>query len=371
MFRRIAAPSLRLLATRAVSTARLCVVRPDLATEWHEAKNGAAVDAVMTDAVAAAWWRCARCCAEWQASAAERTQHDTGCPSCDASGSGGVSEFVAAEDTLSHQFPLLSRRWDDLNGGVTADDVTPTSTQLVWWRGEGDQPAFQRRVCDFVSDPSARIATAAAHRRDAITWLDAALKNESQAKANTDGDTDATLPTEALLHRWNAASERDDWLRGASPHTQFVDTPATVSDGTLQQRDLWKLEQRWAAMGHPIVSRVDGTVQQRAKSNATPKKAVARQQKVSKLPSAERKSSKLPNKSPHSKVPVQTPRRVDAAARSKVYVDTPLAPGTAFVVKQRQVKAPASPAKVAASEDTVNDDAKRKRKVVRVGRARP
>ena len=102
--------------------------RPDLAAEWHPAKNGALTPAgVSAGSNKVVWWRCAQG-HEWTAPVVIRQRK--GCPYC-----AGVR--LTPEKSLAARHPELAAQWHPTrNGTLTPAYVLPAVNYKVWWRCE-------------------------------------------------------------------------------------------------------------------------------------------------------------------------------------------------------------------------------------------
>lgn len=107
----------------------LASTRPDLAAQWHPAKNrGLTPQDVTEGAGRKVWWRCEKG-HEWQASISSRARDGAGCPVC----SGRV--VLAGENDLASLFPAVAAQWHpQRNGALTPDKVSPYSNRKVFWR---------------------------------------------------------------------------------------------------------------------------------------------------------------------------------------------------------------------------------------------
>lgn len=106
----------------------LASVHPELARQWHPAKNGTLKP---TDVLAGAhkkvWWVCDKG-HEWQALVASRTYGGAGCPVC----AGKV--VIPGENDLASRFPDVAAQWHpEKNGALTPDGVSVSSNRRVWW----------------------------------------------------------------------------------------------------------------------------------------------------------------------------------------------------------------------------------------------
>lgn len=57
-------------------------VRPDLAAEWDEGRNGGPCEGITCGSNKKAWWSCGECGWSWEALVKARALQGTGCPEC-------------------------------------------------------------------------------------------------------------------------------------------------------------------------------------------------------------------------------------------------------------------------------------------------
>lgn len=112
-------------ATRRFSLARL---RPALAREWHESKNGALTPKdVSAGSAKRVWWRCHGARHEWIMAISDRAR-GAGCPYCSG-------QRVSKENSLAAIAPRAAREWhQSKNGDVRPKDVVAGSNKKAWWR---------------------------------------------------------------------------------------------------------------------------------------------------------------------------------------------------------------------------------------------
>ena len=105
----------------------LTATHPDLAAQWHPAKNGSLTPRqVVAGTRRKVWWRCEKGHA-WQAAVASRAG-GTGCPVC------AGKKIIPGENDLAGGFPDVAAQWHPgKNGALTADRVSPYSNRKVWW----------------------------------------------------------------------------------------------------------------------------------------------------------------------------------------------------------------------------------------------
>ena len=102
-------------------------IDPDLAAQWHPAKNEALTPRDVTaTSPRRVWWLCGQGHA-FRASVYSRHVKNTGCPYC-------INLKVSADNCLAAVFPQLINEWHPVkNGGLTPWDVTAGSKKSVWW----------------------------------------------------------------------------------------------------------------------------------------------------------------------------------------------------------------------------------------------
>lgn len=121
----------------------LATLYPQLAHQWHPAKNGGLTpDQVLPGSHRKVWWICEKG-HEWQASVDSRVS-GSGCPVCSG------RKVVPGENDLTTQFPQLAAQWHPTkNGALSPQQVTSCSNRKVWWeceRGHAYQAAVAART---------------------------------------------------------------------------------------------------------------------------------------------------------------------------------------------------------------------------------
>jgi hypothetical protein len=107
---------------------------PDVATEWHLAKNTTTPDRVAPFANTKAWWTCATCQYEWHALIFNRTLHGQGCPECGRKRCDIARATPKPGRSLADRFPEVAAIWHPTkNGQVTPTDINPGSNTDRWW----------------------------------------------------------------------------------------------------------------------------------------------------------------------------------------------------------------------------------------------
>ena len=107
----------------------LATTNPELAREWHPARNsGISAQEVRIGSAKKVWWL-GSCGHEWQANPGSRKKGQN-CPYC--SGRRSLEGF----NDLATTHPLLASEWHPkLNGELKPEQVSAGSTRQVWWLG--------------------------------------------------------------------------------------------------------------------------------------------------------------------------------------------------------------------------------------------
>lgn len=105
----------------------LVTVCPEIASEWHDEKNGnLSAGDVPVFSNYNAWWKC-RKGHEWQTTVEARTKQNSGCGYCSG------HNLITGENDLMTRFPDVAAEWDyDKNSG-RPDEYRPTSPEKVSW----------------------------------------------------------------------------------------------------------------------------------------------------------------------------------------------------------------------------------------------
>jgi hypothetical protein len=114
----------------------LAATRPDLAQQWHPAKNAPLLPSMFsTFSHELVWWRC-QLGHEWRAEIANCAQ-GRGCPACAlaTSGSRRRAAAVKSKGSITKTHPQLLQEWHPAKNGTLAPDQFPAqSNAFVWWR---------------------------------------------------------------------------------------------------------------------------------------------------------------------------------------------------------------------------------------------
>ncbi|MGO8994262.1 MAG: zinc-ribbon domain-containing protein [Polyangiaceae bacterium] len=114
---------------RVSRTNSLGALEPEIAAEWHEARNALSAWDVPSGSSRRVWWRCARDPShEWCVAIASRVQHRSGCPIC-------AGKKVTLARSLAKRAPAIAKEWHPTkNGELRPSQVSVGSSAPIWWR---------------------------------------------------------------------------------------------------------------------------------------------------------------------------------------------------------------------------------------------
>lgn len=181
---------------------------PELAKQWHPAKNGKLKPSqVIKFSMKRAFWLCSKCGHEWETTIAERAFNKAGCPACYRARIEYqkahhvkalpkpiiLGETAVPRDwyektkrkfkTLAKKYPKVAREWHPTrNGKWTPEDFSKASGVKVWWKcKKGPDHEWQatishrtksKRGCPFCAGQKVSIKTSLAylHPKLAKQW---------------------------------------------------------------------------------------------------------------------------------------------------------------------------------------------------------
>lgn len=107
----------------------LATLRPDLAKEWYQEKNGDLTpDAVVECYAKKVWWKCGTCGNIWETTPNARKRR--GCPYC------CNHVKIAGFNDFESQFPDLVKEWDFEKNKKLPSQYAAGSDSKVWWKCE-------------------------------------------------------------------------------------------------------------------------------------------------------------------------------------------------------------------------------------------
>jgi len=122
-------------------TNNLAFVRPDLAKEWHETKNGKLKPSgFTTNSHKKVWWKCGKGDDhEWESTIAHRN-NGRGCPVCSG-------QKVTQSNNLAFVNPGLAKEWHPTKNGILRpDNVVAGSGKEVWWKCSHCPYEWKKRI---------------------------------------------------------------------------------------------------------------------------------------------------------------------------------------------------------------------------------
>lgn len=107
----------------------IAVTHPEAAARWHEGKNGdLKIESILAGSARKVWWRCSAG-HEWFRTVNQEVLKE-GCLSCKVRSVPKGTSMAATDPAMAEQLHPY------LNGDITADNVTATTTIYVWWQCE-------------------------------------------------------------------------------------------------------------------------------------------------------------------------------------------------------------------------------------------
>ena len=115
----------------------LATLNPELAKEWHPAKNGDIQPSQVTvNSNRFFWWQCENG-HEWRSSCKTRNIQKSDCPICTKEQKKST-RLLSTKDlnkSLKVKSPLVASHWHPMkNGDLTPEQVSLLSKQVVWWQ---------------------------------------------------------------------------------------------------------------------------------------------------------------------------------------------------------------------------------------------
>lgn len=113
-------------------------IAPQLEKEWHSTKNGCRKLSDYTGATPKkAWWMCATCGNEWEASVGNRVRLGAGCPPCGISRRNdpvrGKLRPIKIGMSLQERYPQIAQYWHPTkNGDLKASKIGTGTEKRIW-----------------------------------------------------------------------------------------------------------------------------------------------------------------------------------------------------------------------------------------------
>ncbi len=106
----------------------LSTTHPQLASEWHPAKNNLFPTQITAGSGKRVWWLCSKG-HEWEAIVSNRAKKNRGCPFCSG------RNVIEGETDLQSTYPSLSREWHPTkNGNLSPNNISKGSNKKIWWQ---------------------------------------------------------------------------------------------------------------------------------------------------------------------------------------------------------------------------------------------
>ena len=131
----------------------LATLNPELAKEWHPAKNGSLMPTqVRPGTHKRVWWKCPVCGGEWQAEINNRNNGRSGgdgCPYC------AGKKVLPGFNDLATLEPELAEEWHPTkNGNLKPSEVTTGTNKKAWWKCQKCGHEWERAIATRVNNRS-------------------------------------------------------------------------------------------------------------------------------------------------------------------------------------------------------------------------
>ena len=194
---------------------------PELAAEWHPARNGELTPKDLSPASGKqVWWLCRVCGHQWIARVGNRSK-GTGCRLCAWKNAREKLRKPAPGGSLADERPDLAKEWHQTkNRDLTPWEVKPASNIKVWWKcGECGhewvavvKERSRGRACPICS--AARAAKARRTPRPGASLADIAPELATQWHSSHNGALSPgdVSPASSRKVWWQCASCGAEWL---------------------------------------------------------------------------------------------------------------------------------------------------------------
>lgn len=177
-----------------ISDKCLATLNPELAKEWHPAKNKLTPFDVTLYSNKKIWWKCSKN-HDWEAYVGTRSHQKTGCPCC----SGRKAHHDNCLATLN---PELAKEWHPIKNKLTPFDVTSRSGKKCWWKcSKGHE--WEVILLNRVRNPKCPHC-------NCLATLDPELAKEWHPTKNKLTPFDVTLGSEKKIW-WKCSEEGHEW----------------------------------------------------------------------------------------------------------------------------------------------------------------
>ena len=225
--------------------------RPDLAAEWHPAKNRGKTPADVTvGSHYRAWWVCGKG-HEWQAVVKSRVS-GCGCPVCTN------RTILPGVNDLAATHPGLAKQWHPTkNGSLTPYGVTAGTRRKVWWqcaKGHQWQASVMARACGRTDCPVCA-GKAALPGENALATLFPAIAAEWNAEKNGALTPSSLTPCSNRKVWWKCGRGHEYQAVVAARTTRSSGCPYCAGKKVLPGfNDLATVQPKVAAQWHPVLN---------------------------------------------------------------------------------------------------------------------
>lgn len=178
-----------------------------LSKEWnYERNNGLNPDKIKPNTELLVWWKCEKCCNEWQATVHERHRGGKKCLKC---------------KSISTNLPGLIKEWHPVkNGNITPNDVTFASNKKYWW------------ICDVGHEYKTSVHTKSKggtcpycsghklHEDNSLAAVNPKLSKEWHPTKNGNKTPETVFSSSRIEKAWWQCSKNEEHVWEAKIHTR-------------------------------------------------------------------------------------------------------------------------------------------------------
>ena len=214
----------------------LATTDPELASEWHPARNGNLTPRDVASTSGRKVWWLGKCGHEWRASPANR-KNGRGCPYC------SNRKVLKGFNDLATRRPDIAGEWDDeKNGGLKPENIVVGSHKKVWWKckhGHSWKASVSSRTSGGTGCPSCNSDRTSFPEQALLYYLerDCPWKIESRACVKSAGgvEADIWIPESNVAIEYNGrywhSGKRDKDARKAEAFAKAGITAIFVLEG--------------------------------------------------------------------------------------------------------------------------------------------
>lgn len=238
----------------------LADVNPTLASSWHPTLNRSISPTDVSQSSGwKAWWLCAQCGNEWQATVANRHRNGQGCPECAKAHRSASRRRPRQGHSLADKSPTAAARWHPTkNGTLRPGDVNAGTAAIVWWQCsdcglEYQNPVYNQAAgagCPACGRRAAAKKRATPRRGSSLGERDSAVSSTWHPTKNG-GLTPYQVNAGSPRKIWWVCQYGHEWQASVSSRVNGHGCPDCARRQPRKRRSLASLEPKRALTWHP------------------------------------------------------------------------------------------------------------------------